>query len=159
MILENEERIAQEIANTNQIGRITFIRYFLAKGISNESARIAEIEKVYTFLAGIQAGGVNVLFSTVSEDQAVFLVTGRLANKAHFNLMFDFHDHNQTPIKKIELAGLDGLAQFDSTAEMAFYSNFLKLKQEQENLTPSAQGKQFFEMILSEEVVDFGRFS
>ncbi|WP_240310420.1 MULTISPECIES: hypothetical protein [Listeria] len=158
-MLENEERLAVKLARAKKLGQLTFFRYFLVEPIAEETARIVRIEEVYAFMKGIQEGEAEIMFSSIGKDKTVFLVTGKWGNRAHFNVMLDFSGHNSSKIKKFEIAGLEGLFQFDTTTENAFYSNFLNTESVKDHRVPSAQGRQLFELILSEKVIDLRRLS
>ncbi len=154
MTLENEEHVAVELAKANKLGRLTFFRYFLVAPISDEAARIARLEEVYAFMEELQDGEAEILFSSVNKDKTVFLLTGKWSNRAHFNIMLDFNRHSSSKIKKFEIAGLEGLFQFDTTTENAFYSNFLNSEPVKEHAVPSARGRQLFKLILAEKVAN-----
>lgn len=140
-----EDKSALSLAQSGQLGEIRFFRYFLSIGNLNSTKIPNAVFVGYQFAE--KFGKLQEIYATFSKDEKVTLLTGKSKDGYIVNLFFDFTNQTNKPIKQVEIAGSQGIYQFDTTTENAFQSNFLTTDEEFFYTDASVQEQAFFNQL------------
>jgi len=144
-----EEDISMiNIVKNKEIGDVEFFRYFLSIGdLEKKKIPTAIFQAYECFKALNQDQDLDYLYASADPLAEKILITGKSSSEIIVNFVFDFTANGKESIKQVEIVGSDGMYQFDTTSEIAFYSDMLDNQIKYDFEAPDEAAQQFFDKV------------
>lgn len=146
-----EDKACVDLVKEKKLGKVSFVRYSLSLNKQHDGKLDMILSELYTWFEEMGMKEVKELSVSLGKGGQVLLVTGQFEGAILFNIFINLTQTTDGFVKKLEVAGTDGLYVFNSESEEAFVSSCIP-KKDYEFEEVTAKSQTWRESILSQVV-------
>lgn len=125
--MHKENAHALSLVRSGHFGEVNFTRMTLMTNCNTKTGKENLMREILSFVRSLHQDRIDTVYASSNPERSVYLISLQFFNYSLSNILLDFSfKEKEDYLKKFEIAGSDGIYQYNSSQENTFHSTFLK---------------------------------